>query len=235
MGWIKAGLRLEFNAKKYTPGSWLKTKGGYGMVKKNAMKPIRMKKDPSGVARQAIKKLYNKSAPMLLFEALLFFAASVLLFIKPVAILATSIAVFGIVLAFVGLYQLFVGLFGEENEMSGKTMNIILGGLKIILGAIFFIQPSGSMITIIYVLAILFLIKATVTLVFSVRIFKAKFGSVMDLLTSAVMIALGVLILFFPKFGLITAMYFIAITLLFYATVDIGMYVRLLRLKKMVS
>lgn len=210
-------------------------KGDKAMVKEKPIKPTRVKRDQSSLAKQAIKKLYNKSAPMLLFEALLFLAASIFIFVKPVPVMATITVVFGIVLGFIGLYQLFVGFFGEQNEMAGKTMNIILGLVKAGVGAFFFLQPAGSMITVIYIFAILFLIKSIATMVFSLRMFRAKIGSVMDVVTSVIMVALGILVLFFPTFGIVTAMYFIALVLLFYAIADITMYVKLLKLKKTIA
>lgn len=203
------------------------------MVKEKPVKPTRVKKESTHPTSAAIKKLYTKSAPMLMFEALLFIVAAVIIFIKPVSILATVTVLFGIVLAFLGLYQLFVGLFGGETDMSGKTWNIILGLAKLILGVIFFFQPAGSMITVIYIFAILFLIKAISTFVFAIRMLRAKFGSILDLLTSIIMIALGILVLFFPTFGVVTTMYFVAITLIFYAIADLVMYSKLLKLKKM--
>lgn len=185
----------------------------------------------------AIEKLYSKSAPLLMFEALLFAIVAVIIFIKPLPILATLTIIFGVVLALFGLYQLFIGLLGGPNEMAGnKTWNIILGLLKVILGIVFLFQPAGSMIAITYAMAILLLIKSISSLVFSIRLWRAKFGNyVLDTLMSVGMIVLAVLVMFFPYFGAVTAMYFIAVTLLVYAVADVSMYTKLLKLKKTVQ
>ena len=195
--------------------------------------PKRMSGHPM---QEPIEKLYSKSAPVLMFEALLFLVASIAIFIKPVQILTTLTAVLGVFLGLFGIYQLFIGFFGGKNEMAGKNTNIVVGLLNVILGIVFFTLPAGSMITMVYIFAILFFVRAITSVVFSIKTSRARFGNyAFDIFIAIMMIALAVLILFFPMFGAVTVMYYIAITLFLYALADINMYFKLLKLKKIVS
>lgn len=195
-------------------------------------------KKPSSDSRvnMAVNRLYTKSAPLLVFEAILFGFAAILIFVKPIAIMATLTMLLGIGVGLFGIYQLFVGLFGGERDMAGKTMNIVLGIVGIIVGIVFLAQPQGSMIAVVYIFAIMFMVRAISSLILSIRLWRAKFGNYMlDIVMSLLMIALAILVMFFPGFGMVTAMYFLAATLLLYAIADISMYSKLLKLKRAVN
>lgn len=187
----------------------------------------------SKVVNSAIKKLYDKSAPLLICEAIVFVVVAVLVFFKPVAILATVTFILGIALVLFGLYQACVALFGEKKDPMDKTLSVVFGIINIAIGVIFCLQPAGSMITVIYIFALLFLFKAIKALIFSIKMAKYKFGHyVLDILMSVILIALSVMIIFFPIAGAFTVMYYLALVLLLYAGADIHMYLELRRLKK---
>ena len=183
---------------------------------------------------KAVQKVYSKSAPLLLLESVLFVIAAVLIFVRPLQILATLMLVFGIVLGVIGIYQLFVGFFGGNRENSSeKTLSLIFGTINIALGLVFFFQPVGSMFVMVYIFALLFLIKAIRTFILSLEMFRARAGYYfIDILISVGMAGLALLVLFYPKLGAVSAMYLIAITLLLYAFAGLHMYLELLRLKK---
>jgi uncharacterized membrane protein HdeD (DUF308 family) len=120
--------------------------------------------------------------------------------------------------------------------MSGHALNLILGVFNIFLGALFLFNPQSSMMTVVFILAIFFIVRALMSLIFAIGMRREKIGkSGRNLLLSTIAILLALAMLFNPAFGAFTIMYFIAISLLFYGVADILMYIELLRLKKTVS
>lgn len=206
------------------------------MATKPKTKTIKPKKVSQHPMYDTIQRLYRKNAPVLLFEAILFVIASLFVFIRPLQTLTTLTIVLGVVLAVFGIYQVCIGLFGKKNEMSGRTLNLILGVINIILGALFFLNPQSSMMTVVFIFAIFFMVRAVMSLIFAIGMWRQKIGNYgLNLLFSVVAILLAILMLFNPAFGAFTIMYFIAFTLLFYGIADVSMYIELLRLKKTVS
>lgn len=204
-------------------------------------KPIKAKRvksrgSSSNPMQKPIEKLYNKSAPLLMFEGLLFTAAALLIFFRPLPILATLSWIFGLVLIMFGIYQTIIGLVAGESESYGRWANVLFGVINLVLGVVFISWPAGSIITIIYIFAILFFVKAIKALLISIQLWKYKFGNYFaDMVISLGMLVLAALMLFFPRFGAVTVMYYMAITLLLYAIADFKMYSELRKLKKMVS
>lgn len=204
-------------------------------------KPIKAKRVKSKAAaehpmQKPIEKLYNKSAPLLMFEGLLFIVAALLIFFRPIPILATLTWVFGVILALFGVYQTILGLLGGQSTFNGRWANVLFGLINVALGAIFVIWPAGSIITVVYLFVILFFVKAIKALLISIQLWKYKFGSYMiDMVISVAMLVLAALMLFFPRFGAVTVMYYLGISLLLYAVADFKMYSELRKLKKLVS
>ncbi|MBN1324983.1 MAG: DUF308 domain-containing protein [Alphaproteobacteria bacterium] len=190
------------------------------------VKPIKPKK----TVRKIKQKSYNKTSSFLLIEAILFGFAALFIFIKPVQILTSLTFIFGMILTFFGLYQTITGI--NEKKASGKNMHLVFGIINLILGLIFFIAPSGAMITIVYVLAIMFFVKAIKSLILSIKLYKAKAGNYkFEVIMSSIMVFLSSFVLFFPRFGIVTFMYYIGIMLTLYAIADIRMYKNLSNLK----
>lgn len=201
-------------------------------TKTKTVKAKRTKKNPVAAS---VKRLYNKSAPLLICEAILFALASGLILFKPVAVLTALTFVIGVGLIIFGLYRTIAGFVVSRN-IGGGWIDVLFGLINIILGVLFCIYPVGSMISVVYIFVVLFLFKALRALVFAINMARAKFGHyVFDLIMAIILVGLAVLLLFYPVAGAVALIYYLAATLLLYAAADIYMYIELLRLKKQVT
>lgn len=180
----------------------------------------------------SVKRLYNKSAPLLICEALLFGIAAILMVFKPVAILTALTFVIGVALVLFGLYRTISG-FVVSRDMGGGWFDVLFGLVNVVLGVLFCIYPVGSIISLVYIFVVLFLFKALRALVFSINMIRAKFGHYwFDLVMSIILIALAVFLMAYPMAGAVVMIYYLAITLLLYAVADVYMYIEVLKLKK---
>ena len=180
----------------------------------------------------SVKRLYNKSAPLLICEALLFGIAAILMVFKPVAILTALTFVIGVSLVLFGLYRTISG-FVVSRDMGGGWFDVLFGLVNVVLGVLFCIYPVGSIISLVYIFVVLFLFKALRALVFSINMIRAKFGHYwFDLVMSIILIALAVFLMAYPMAGAVVMIYYLAITLLLYAAADVYMYIEVLKLKK---
>ena len=174
----------------------------------------------------SVKRLYNKSAPLLICEALL---------IKPVAILTALTLVIGVALVLFGLYRTIAG-FVVSRDMGGGWFDVVFGLLTVVLGVLFCIYPVGSVAALVYIFVILFALRAILSLIFSINMIRARFGNYwFDLIMSIILIALAVFLLFYPMAGAVVMVYYLAITLLLYAAADVYMYIEILKLKRLVN
>lgn len=181
----------------------------------------------------SVKRLYNKSAPLLICEALLFGIAAILMVVKPVAILTALTLVIGIALILFGLYRTIAG-FVVSRDVGGGWVDVLFGLVNIVLGVLFCIYPVGSIISLIYIFIVLFLFKALRALIFSVNMIRAKFGHYwFDLIMSVILIALAIFLMVYPMAGAVVMVYYLAAVLLLYAAADVYMYIEILRLKKL--
>lgn len=182
--------------------------------------------------KSLVRRLYDKSAPLLLCEGLLFIVAGVFLLIKPVAILTALTFIIGIGLVLFGLYRTISGFITSHN-IGGGWFDVLFGLINIVLGVLFCIYPVTSLLSIIYIFVILFLFKALRALIFAINMARAKFGHyVFNLIMAILLVVLAVVLLFFPLAGAIAMVYYLAITLFLYAVADIYMFIELMRLKK---
>lgn len=180
----------------------------------------------------SVKRLYNKSAPLLICEALLFGIAAILMVFKPVAILTALTFVIGVALVLFGLYRTISG-FVVSRDMGGGWFDVLFGLVNVVLGVLFCIYPVGSIISLVYIFVVLFLFKALRALVFSINMIRAKFGHYwFDLVMSIILIALAIFLMAYPMAGAVVMIYYLAITLLLYAAADVYMYIEVLKLKK---
>lgn len=181
----------------------------------------------------SVKRLYNKSAPLLICEALLFGIAAILMVVKPVAILTALTLVIGIALILFGLYRTIAG-FVVSRDVGGGWVDVLFGLVNIVLGVLFCIYPVGSIISLIYIFIVLFLFKSLRALIFSVNMIRAKFGHYwFDLIMSVILIALAIFLMVYPMAGAVVMVYYLAAILLLYAAADVYMYIEILRLKKL--
>ncbi len=181
----------------------------------------------------SVKRLYNKSAPLLICEALLFGIAAILMVVKPVAILTALTLVIGIALVLFGLYRTIAG-FVVSRDVGGGWVDVLFGLVNIVLGVLFCIYPVGSIISLIYIFIVLFLFKSLRALIFSVNMIRAKFGHYwFDLIMSVILIALAIFLMVYPMAGAVVMVYYLAAVLLLYAAADVYMYIEILRLKKL--
>ncbi len=191
-------------------------------------------KENSAIAAM-VRRLYDKSAPLLICESMLFIVAGVFLLIKPVAILTALTFIIGIGLILFGLYRTISG-FVTSHNIGGGWFDVLFGLLNIVLGVLFCIYPVNSLISIVYIFVILFLFKALRALIFAINMARAKFGHyVFNLIMTIILVVLAVALLFFPMAGAIALVYYMAITLFLYAVADIYMFIELMRLKRIVD
>lgn len=183
----------------------------------------------------SVKRLYNKSAPLLICEALLFGVAAILMVVRPVAILTALTLVIGIALVLFGLYRTIAG-FVVSRDAGGGWFDVIFGLLTVVLGVLFCIYPVGSITALVYIFVILFMLRALLSLIFSINMIRAKFGNYwFDLIMSIILIALAIFLMVYPMAGVVVMIYYLAITLLLYAAADVYMYIEILRLKRLVN
>lgn len=183
----------------------------------------------------AVRRLYDKSAPLLVCESLLFVVAGVFLLIKPVAILTALTFIIGIGLVLFGLYRTISG-FVTSHNIGGGWFDVLFGLVNIVLGVLFCVYPVNSLISVVYIFVILFLFKALRALIFAINMVRARFGHyIFNLIMTIILVALAVTLLFFPLAGAIAMVYYMAITLFLYAIADIYMFIELMRLKRIVD
>lgn len=183
----------------------------------------------------SIKRLYNKSAPLLICEALLFGVVAVLMVLMPVTFLKALTVIVGVGLILFGLYRTIAG-FVVSRDMGGGWFDVLFGLLGVVLGVLFCIYPASSAISLVYIFVVLFLFRSLLSLIFSVNMIRAKFGHYwMDLIISIILIALAVILLFYPMAGALVMVYYLAVALLLYAAADVYMYIEILRLKRLTA
>lgn len=200
---------------------------------KSDVKNSRARRSRVNLVAASVKRLYNKSAPLLICEALLFGIAAILMVVKPVAILTALTLVIGIALVLFGLYRTVAG-FVVSRDAGGGWVDVLFGLVNIVLGVLFCIYPVGSVISLIYIFIVLFLFKALRALIFSINMIRAKFGHYwFDLIMSIILIALAIFLMVYPMAGAVVMIYYLAIILLLYAAADVYMYIEILRLKKL--
>lgn len=183
----------------------------------------------------SVERLYNKSGPLLLGEALLLGIIAIFMAFKPLVTLGTLMFVLGCGLILFGLYRTIAG-FVAVRPYGGGWLDVICGLINVVLGVLFLVYPVGSMMALLYIFLFLFLFKALRSLIFAINMARARFGHwVFDLVVALVLCALAVALLFWPLAGAVAVVYYISITMLLYAAADIYMFIELRQLKRMVG
>ena len=182
-----------------------------------------------------VRHLYDRSAPLLIAEALLFGAAAIYMFFRPMVILTFMTYVIGVGLIIFGLWRAIAG-FVAARSVGGGILDVLFGLVNIILGLLFCIYPVGSVVSLAYIFVILFFFNAFRVLVFAINMVRAQFGHyIFNLIMAILLVAVACVLFFFPIATAVAVVYYLAIALLLYAAADIYMFVELARLKRAVG
>ena len=193
------------------------------------------KREPRDSVVSSVNRLYSKGAPILLFEALLFVATALVLFIKPVLVLTIFTYIIGLALMLFGLYRMISGFIATDAGIGGG-IDVVFGVINIVLGLLFFVYPSGSLVSVAYICVILFFFKALRVLIFAINLARMRFGHYMIILWAAiVMFTLAIALFFFPLGTFIAMTYYLAVLLLIYAAADVYMFMELVRLRRRIA
>lgn len=193
-----------------------------------------MRRGFSVATATAVERLYRKSAPLLVAEALLLGVVALFMAFRPLVVLGTLVFVLGCGLILFGLYRMVVGFVAARPD-GGGWMDVVFGLVNVVLGLLFLVYPSGSMMVLLYMFLILFLFKALRALVFAINMARARFGHwVFDLIVALLLCVLAIALLFWPLTGAVAIVYYLSVTMLLYAVADIYMFIELRRLKRMV-
>lgn len=180
-------------------------------------------------------RLYERSAPLLIVEALVLAVIGIIMLWRPVGLLAVMTFVLGGVLILFGLYRTIAG-FVASRGFGGGWLDVLFGVISISVGVLFCVYPLGSMISLIYVFVVLFLFKALRTFVFTINMARVRFGHwVFNLIMSLILVVLAIMLLFYPAVGAIAVVVYLAITLLVYAAMDVYMFTELRKLNRVVD
>ncbi len=205
------------------------------MATANKTKTSRARRATRNPAVQSVQRLYDRSAPLLIAESILFVIGAALMLFRPVSILTALTFVIGIGLVLFGLYRTIAG-FVVSRPAGGGWLDVLFGLVNIVLGILFCVYPMSSMISLVYIFVALFLFKALRALIFAINMARAKFGHyVLDLILAIILVGLAIFLLFYPVAGAVAMIYYLAITLVLYAAADIYMYMELRRLKKQIT
>lgn len=180
----------------------------------------------------SVQRLYNKSAPMLVVESILFLIAGVIMLVNPVGVLSAITFVLGCVLMLLGFYRMVSG-FIVSHDYGGGWIDVLAGLLNIIIGLLFLTYPLGSVISLVYVFIVLFIFKALAAFIFAINMVRARFGHyIFNLIMSIILVCVSVALLFYPLAGAVAVVLCMAAMLLAYAIADMYMYWQLRSLKK---
>ena len=191
---------------------------------KRTTKQTRTEQVVKNPVAHGVQRLYDRSAPLLLAEALLLLIAGIVMMWRPVGLLTILTLVLGGALILFGLYRTIAG-FVASRGYGGGWLDVLFGLINVGVGVLFCAYPLGSMISLVYVFVILFLFKALRTLVFAINMARVRFGHwVFNLVMSVILVGLAILLLFYPTAGAVALVVYLAITLLMYAFADIYMF-----------
>ena len=179
---------------------------------KRTTKQTRTEQVVKNPVAHGVQRLYDRSAPLLLAEALLLLIAGIVMMWRPVGLLTILTLVLGGALILFGLYRTIAG-FVASRGYGGGWLDVLFGLINVGVGVLFCAYPLGSMISLVYVFVILFLFKALRTLVFAINMARVRFGHwVFNLVMSVILVGLAILLLFYPTAGAVALVVYLAIT-----------------------
>lgn len=180
----------------------------------------------------SVQRIYDKSAPMLLCEAIVFAIIGVAMLINPMGVLTVITFVLGGALLLLGAYRTVSG-FITSSDYGGGWLDVVFGLVNILIGILFIVYPSGSIVGLMYIFILLFMAKAISALIFAINMVRVRFGHyVFNLIMAIILVCLAVILLFNPLAGALAVIMLMAFMLLVYAVTDLYMFVQVRKLKQ---
>jgi len=205
------------------------------MVKQIKKQKSKFKYADENPVAYGVQRLYSRSVPLLLGEALLFIGVGVLMLIKPLDVLMLLTLVLGGGLILSGLYRVIAG-FVASYGYGGAWVDVVLGLINIAIGVLFCVYPLGAVISLVYVFVVLFGVKAFRALVFAINMARVRFGNWrFNFIVAMLLVVVTIMLLFYPTAGAIAVVVYLAIMLFMYALFDLYMFLQLRRLKRVIA
>lgn len=198
-----------------------------------ALRPfkVKVKSMPRGGMALHVNGLYERSAPLLIANALLFGAVAAYMFWRPMTVLTFLTYVVGAGLVLFGLWRAIAGFVSTRGN--GAILDVLFGLLNVILGVLFCIYPTDSIIGLSYIFVILFFFNALRALVFAVNMARVRFGFWrFNLVLALIMTLVAGALFVWPLATVVAIVYYMAAALAIYAVVDVYMFVELMRLRR---
>lgn len=178
-----------------------------------------------------VRRIYDKSAPMLLTEGLLFASIGIAMLVRPMGVLTVITYILGGALMLFGMYRTIAG-FVASHDYGGGWLDVIFGLVNILLGMLFLMYPSGSIVGLMYIFILLFLAKAISVLIFAINMIRVRFGHyVFNLTMAIILVGIATFLLFNPLAGAIAIIITLALMLLLYSVTDLYMFIQVRKLK----
>lgn len=178
-----------------------------------------------------VHRIYDKSAPMLLTEGLLFASIGIAMLVRPMGVLTVITYILGGALMLFGMYRTIAG-FVASHDYGGGWLDVIFGLVNILLGMLFLMYPSGSIVGLMYIFILLFLAKAISVLIFAINMIRVRFGHyVFNLTMAIILVGIATFLLFNPLAGAIAIIITLALMLLLYSVTDLYMFIQVRKLK----
>ena len=205
------------------------------MVKQIKKQKSKFKYADENPVAYGVQRLYSRSVPLLLGEALLFIGIGVLMLIKPLDVLMLLTLVLGGGLILSGLYRVIAG-FVASYGYGGAWVDVVFGLINIAIGVLFCVYPLGAVISLVYVFVVLFGVKAFRALVFAINMARVRFGNWrFNFIVAMLRVVVTIMLLFYPTAGAIAVVVYLAIMLFMYALFDLYMFWQLRRLKRVIA
>lgn len=205
------------------------------MVKQIKKQKSKFKYADENPVAYGVQRLYSRSVPLLLGEALLFIGVGVLMLIKPLDVLMLLTLVLGGGLILSGLYRVIAG-FVASYGYGGAWVDVVFGLINIAIGVLFCVYPLGAVISLVYVFVVLFGVKAFRALVFAINMARVRFGNWrFNFIVAMLLVVVTIMLLFYPTAGAIAVVVYLAIMLFMYALFDLYMFWQLRRLKRVIA
>lgn len=205
------------------------------MVKQIKKQKSKFKYADENPVAYGVQRLYSRSVPLLLGEALLFIGVGVLMLIKPLDVLMLLTLVLGGGLILSGLYRVIAG-FVASYGYGGAWVDVVFGLINIAIGVLFCVYPLGAVISLVYVFVVLFGVKAFRALVFAINMARVRFGNWrLNFIVAMLLVVVTIMLLFYPTAGAIAVVVYLAIMLFMYALFDLYMFWQLRRLKRVIA
>lgn len=180
----------------------------------------------------SVQRMYNKTAPVLIVESVVFMVLGILMLVNPLGFLSMITFVFGCALILIGFYRMVSG-FIVSHETGGGWPDVLSGLISVIIGVLFLIFPLGSMVGLVYLFVVLFVFMAWRALVFAINMARVRFGNyVFNLVMAIALFCVSVWLLFYPTAGATAVVIYVAVILMMYAVANLYMYWVLRRLKR---